>query len=86
MLEISKTIKYIESLLNKYYIEKNKIKIIFNKNCKYSISLSVLREIFNEYEILGTINYDEKYNLLINKNIKNVLLKEEYEKIVRCLI
>ena len=81
----------INSDINIFLFESNLIEIkeakrlleIYNK---YSVKDKIIKNIFNEYKILGKINFNEKYNLLINKNYKQNKLvkkeiKKEYEKI-----
>lgn len=57
----------------------NKINILFNKYNKNSIDINILKNIFSEFNILGKLNFDEKYNLIINKNgitCDNKIMKE----------
>lgn len=85
LLEISKSNKILEVFLNDWDIEIDKIKIVFNKSNKYKIAESILEEIFSEFEIIGDIDYEEKYNLFINKNtnidFEKVKFEEIYEKL-----
>lgn len=85
LLEISKSNKILEVFLNDWDIEIDKIKIVFNKSNKYKIAEIVLEEIFSEFEIIGNIEYEEKYNLFINKNtnsdFEKIKFEEIYEKI-----
>ena len=81
----------------KKIIEKNynnnlkKTKIIINKNNKFSIDKNIIKNIFNNLEIIGKIKYTEIYNLLINSNFENnilfedKMLKKETEKIIKNL-
>ena len=56
-----------------------------NGDTEYKIAEKILEELFEEYEIIGEIKYDEKYNLIINKNkIENYSAKE-YEKIYKSI-
>lgn len=85
LLEINKSIKLLSKYINKLNINKNKINILFNKYNKYSISKRLLKNIFSEFNVIGFLNYSEKYNKLINKNNrKNFFdknLRKEYLKI-----
>lgn len=81
----------------KKIIEKNynnnlkKTKIIINKNNKFSIDENIIKNIFNNLEIIGKIKYTDIYNLLINSNFENnilleeKMLKKETEKIIKNL-
>lgn len=80
-------IKKSNKILNKYnkYLFNNykKINIIFNKYNIYSIKINILKIIFGKYKILGKINYNKNYDLLINKNIfKNILNIKLINKII----
>lgn len=86
LLEISKSNKILEVFLNDFNIDVDKIKIIFNKTNKYKIAETVLEEIFSEFEIIEVLEYDEKYNLFINKNTNCFFEKEKFEKIYEKLI
>lgn len=68
---------------SKKIIEDNNlknIKIIINKNNKYSVDDKIIKTIFNE-EIIGRIKYNNSYDKLINSNLKNI--KFEIKKIRR---
>lgn len=67
--EVKKANIYLEQLIRDYDIEESKINILFNKVNKYKINDRVLNEIYAENNIIGEIKYNEKYNLIINKNI-----------------
>ena len=81
----------------KKIIEKNynnnlkKTKIIINKNNKFSIDENIIKNIFNNLEIIRKIKYTDIYNLLINSNFENnilfedKMLKKETEKIIKNL-
>jgi len=74
LLEISKSKRILDIYYNNWKIEKNKIKIIFNKFNNKSINLNLLKKLYNDYEILGKINTDNIYNSLINYNFKNIFI------------
>lgn len=82
--EVKKSNLYLEKIIKDFEVPKNKINIIFNKINKYKISNRVLKEIYSEINIIGEINYSEKYNLIINKNIfKEINLYENiFEKLL----
>ncbi len=83
--EISKSIKILELYINKLKIKKEKFYIIFNKYNKNSIDINLLKRIFSEFKIIGTLSYSDNYNKLINKNNKmnliNKKVRREYLKI-----
>ncbi len=81
LIEIKKAKRLLEIYNKEWNIEKNKINLLINKYNKHSIKDKIIKNIFNEYKILGKINFNEKYNLLINKNYKqNKLVKKEIKK------
>ena len=62
-------------------------KEIFNKYNKNSLNMNILKKLYCGYKILGKINLNINYNLLINKNIKYIngkikqKIKTEYLKV-----
>lgn len=66
--EIKKSKNLLNMYVNKWNINKNKINILFNKYNKNSIDINILKNVFYEFNILGKLNFDEKYNLIINRN------------------
>ena len=62
--------------------------IIFNKYNSNSISLELLEKIFNEFKILGKINYDKKIDIILNKNklIKINKIENDLNKIIEKII
>lgn len=82
--EVKKSNMYLEKIIRDYEIEESKINIIFNKTNKYKINEKVLNEIYSEKNIIGEIEYSEKYNLLINKNIFKE--EENYEKLFEKIV
>ena len=86
LLEISKSNNLLENLVNDFKIDVDKIKIVFNKANKYKIVECVLEELFSEFEIIGYLNYEEKYNIFINQDITidfdKTKFKEIYEKLI----
>ena len=77
MLEIRKSQKLLELFINECNTEKEKIKIIFNKFTKNSIDDEILKELFDDYDIIGKIKLSDYYDLAINKNKIN---KDQIEK------
>jgi len=71
ILEIKKSKELLNIYINEWKIDKNKFNILFNKYDKDCISISLLKSIFSEFNIIGTLNYNSRYNRLINKNMKN---------------
>lgn len=69
LLEISKAMQNLEIITNSLNIDKSKIKIVFNKTNKFQITESILEEVFSDFEKIGSISYDEKYNLFINQHL-----------------
>lgn len=86
LLEISKSNKLIEVIVNDFKIDVDKIKIVFNKTCKYKIVESVLEELFSEFEIIGDIEYEEKFNIFINQDTNIDLDKTKFKKLYEKLV
>ena len=91
LLEIKKSEKLLEIYNKEWGINNNKINIIFNKCTNKSIDENILKEVFRKYNILGKIQLNDYYDLLINKNmtyksklhkeienIKKQIIKEKY--------
>lgn len=86
LLEISKSNKILEVFFYDFNIDVDKIKIVFNKSNKYKIAETVLEELFSEFEIIEHLDYEEKYNLLINKNMNINFEETKFERIYEKLI
>lgn len=71
ILEIKKSKELLNIYINEWKINKNKINILFNKYDAECINFNLLTCIFSEFNIIGVLKYNAKYNRLINKNIKN---------------
>ena len=86
LLEISKSNKYLEVFIKDFEIDVDKIKIVFNKVNKYKIANTVLEELFSKFEIIESIEYEERYNLFINKNTNiefdEIKLENIYENLI----
>lgn len=82
--EVKKSNIFLEKIIRDFEVDISKLNIIFNKINKYKIATRILKEIYSEINILGEIEYNEKYNLIINKNI----FKEQniYEDIFQKLL
>ena len=84
LLEIKKSKNLLNIYINDWNIPQNNFNILFNKYNENSIDISILKNIFSGFSILGKLDINSKYNLLINKNNINSLeknLKNEYLKI-----
>lgn len=86
LLEISKSNKILEVFFYDFNIDVDKIKIVFNKSNKYKIAETVLEELFSEFEIIEHLDYEEKYNLLINKSMNINFEETKFERIYEKLI
>lgn len=85
LIELNKTKKLLEKYINKWNIKKEKINIVFNKININSINNKILKELFSDFNILGKINFNNKYNIIINNNLKiiNRKIKKEYLNIIK---
>lgn len=85
ILEIKKAKELLNIYINEWKINKEKFNILFNKYDKDCIEMNLLKFIFCEFNIIGVLKYNTKYNKIINKNIKNNLydkkIRDEYMKI-----
>lgn len=80
IIEIKKSKRLLDIYLEKWKIDKNKIYILFNKVNTFSIEEGILRNIFSDFFILGKIKYNKKYNLFINSNLSNKLIKNKIKE------
>ena len=82
ILEIKKAKELLNIYINEWKISKDKFNILFNKYDKECINMNLLKNIFSEFNIIGTLKYNSKYNKLINKNIINLFhdkkIRNEY--------
>lgn len=85
LLEIKKSKQLLNIYINEWKIKKDKFNILFNKYDKECVNIKLLKFIFNEFNILGVLKYNSKYNKLINKNNKfnfyDKKIRDEYMKI-----
>lgn len=86
LVEIKKAKRILEIYDKEWNIKKEKINIVFNKYNINSVNKKLLKKLFYEYKVIGKINFNLYYNLLINKNYKCKKelnkIKTEYKKIV----
>ena len=87
LIELNKTKKILEKYINKWEIKKEIISIVFNKININSINNKILKNLFSDFNILGKISFDNKYNLIINSNLKklNKKINKEYLNIIKKL-
>lgn len=76
-------------LLNDNIQNKEKIKLIYNKKSKYTISTKILKIIFLKFKMIGILKYNIKYNQILNKNVNKLYIskniRKEFEKIIKRL-
>lgn len=84
LIELKKAKVLLNIYINNWKIKKEKIKIIFNKYNKNSIDNNILNNLFSDFNVLGKIKLNKNYDLIINKQIKNInnKIKKEYKKII----
>ena len=91
ILEVRKSERLLEIYNQDWNIDNRKINIVFNKCTDKSLDDTILREIFNKYNILGKIQLSDYYDFVINKkmteqsklqkeikDIKKQIIKEKY--------
>ena len=85
LIELNKTKKLLEKYINKWKIEKERMNVVFNKININSINNKILNNLFSDFNILGKINFSNKYNLIINNNLKilNKKINKEYINIIK---
>ncbi len=66
LLEVKKTTTLLKIYNEEWKIEKNKIKLVFNKCTKNSIDYKILKKIFDGYKIIGKIKLSDYYDIVIN--------------------
>ena len=81
ILELEKAKSLLEIYIKDFFINEEYIKIVFNKVNKYKISSKILLDIFSDFEIIGEIPYDERYTLIINKNLNKEFDRDKYKEI-----
>ena len=83
LIELQKAKSILEIYEHDIGISNFKIKIIFNKVNKFYISEEILKEIFNQYEIISYIDYNPEYTLFINKNTRHFIKDKNYDLIYK---
>ena len=85
--ELKKSKNLLDIYINNWKIKKKKINIVFNKYNINSISNDILKILFSDFNILGKIKLNNKYNLIINNNLKKIdkKIKKEYLEIINKL-
>lgn len=87
LLEVKKSEKLLEIYNKEWNVSKDKINIVFNRCTNKSIDSDVLREIFSKYTILGKIQLNDYYDLVINKNMnQKSKIRREIESIKKKII
>lgn len=88
LLGINETKEILQNLIYKQKIQKDNIKIVYNKNTTTSISRKILKKIFSDFENLGQIQYDKYYNFFINTNAKYIMKKiqKQFLEIIKQII
>ena len=81
LIEMQKANIFLESFINDVEININKIKLVLNKTNKYKISSNIIESVFSDFKIIGDIEYNERFNYVINKSVINELPKKDFEKI-----
>jgi len=81
ILEIKKANSILETYIKDWNINMDKIKIVFNKTNNNAIIEDILRQAFSEIEIVGSIPYNEKFNLYIDKKTNEKIKITDLEKI-----
>lgn len=85
ILQIKKSQNILEKYINKFLIEKEKVFILINKVKNDSLNFNILNKAFQNYNIIGKINFINNYNFIINQNMNNMFLenkiKNQYKNI-----
>lgn len=87
LIELKKSKNLLDIYINKWKINKQKINIVFNKNDINSIDNKILKVLFADFNILGKIKLNNKFDLIINNNLKIIdkKIKKNFEKIIEKL-
>lgn len=90
ILQVKKAKEYLKKIQKNYKLNKEKINIVFNKVMKDSISFSILKNMYKNYQLIGKINLISNCNTMINHNMKllflNKEIKKQYKKVIREII
>ena len=83
------TIKKTINLLKKYENEKSKIRLVYNKKNKYTLSSKIMKVIFLKYKVIANLEYNIKYDKIINKNVKRKTIgkdiRSDFERVIQKL-
>lgn len=71
ILQIKKAKELLEIYILDFELDINNTGILINKNNINSIDSAILNNVFEEFKILGKINYNHKINSYINTHTKN---------------
>ena len=87
LLGIDETREILEEIIHKQKYQKDNTKIVFNKHTKTSINKKTLRNLFEDFEILGQVQYDNYYNFITNTNRRFVpnKISKQYKKVIKKL-
>lgn len=87
LLGIDETREILEEIIHKQKYQKDNTKIVFNKHTKTSIKKKTLRNLFEDFEILGQVQYDNYYNFITNTNLRFVpnKISKQYKKVIKKL-
>ena len=84
---MKKSRNLLDIYLNNWKIKKEKFNIVFNKTNINSKSKKILALLFEDFNILGEIKLNTKYDQIINTNLKIIdrKIEKEYLKIIEKL-
>lgn len=84
LTELKKSKNLLDIYINKWKINKEKINIVFNKKDKNSVDNKILKTLFSDFNILEKIKLNNKFDLIINNNLKIIdkKIKKKFEKII----
>ena len=87
LTEMKKSRNLLDIYLNNWKIKKEKFNIVFNKTNINSTSKKILALLFEDFNILGEIKLNTKYDQIINTNLKIIdrKIEKEYLKIIEKL-
>jgi len=83
IIGIKKGKDLLEIFESDWKIPTSKIKLIINKSNIYQISEEIINELFPNIELIGKMNYNDCYNLMINRNIDKKEINKEYKRIYK---
>ena len=85
LIELKKSKNLLDIYINKWKTNKEKINIIFNKEDKNSVDNKILKTLFSDFNILEKIKLNNKFDLIINNNLKIIdkKIKKKFRKIIQ---